>query len=417
VAMLRAGYLARTSGARETDTIEPYHDRVSEAVVASMDGARRVACHERLAIALERAGAANSDPQALVRHLEGAGEAVRAAHRAAEAGLRAAGALAFDRAAAFFQTALRLGDYDDSSRRDLLIRLGEAIANSGRGWQAADSFLEAAEGADPATRLVCRRRAAEQLLISGRIEKGLRAIDGLLADLGAPMPKTPRRALMSLIWQRVKLKLRGMRWRERHESEIAEQDLMRLDVYKAVSQGLGVVDTVRGMDYQAREVLLALRTGQTAHVGRGLAMEAIYRGTRGSRAGKVARRLLAQAREIAERTGDPYLIAWCLASEGTILYFESRFGEAVDALERGEEMMKEIPGTIWESSSLRILRLFALRYMGAIAQQAQLHDQYVRDAGRRGDRYLETTVRRLCHMIWLARDDPEGGRQSVAQAS
>ncbi len=416
-AMLRVAFLARTSGARETDTIEPYHDRVTDAVLASTDRDRKVACHERLAIALERAGAANSDPQALVRHLEGAGESARAARRAAEAGLRAADALAFDRAAAFFQTALRLGDYDATSRRDLLVRLGETIANSGRGQQAAEAFLEAAEGADPAMRLVCRRRAAEQLLISGRIEEGLRTIDGLLSDLGAPMPTSPRRALMSLLWQRAKLKMRGLRWRERHESEIAEQDLMRLDVYKAVAQGLGVVDTVRGMDYQAREILLALRTGQTAHVGRGLAMEAIYRGTRGSRSGKTPRRLLARAREIAERTGDPYLIAWGFASEGTIRYFESQFLEAVAALERGEQMMKEIPGTIWESSSLRILRLFALRYMGAIAQQAQLHDEYVRDADRRGDRYLETTVRRLCHMIWLARDDPDGGRKSVAQAS
>jgi hypothetical protein len=192
---------------------------------------------------------------------------------------------------------------------------------------------------------------------------------------------------------------------------------MRLDVYKAVAQGLGVVDTVRGMDYQAREILLALRTGQTSHVGRGLAMEAIYRGTRGSRAGKTPHRLLERARAIAERTGDPYLIAWGYASEGTLRYFESRFEEAVTALVRGEQMMKEIPGTIWESSSLRILRLFALRYMGAIAQQSRLHDEYVRDADRRGDRYLETTVRRLCHMVWLARDDPESGRRSVAQAS
>ena len=56
VSLLRVANLVKTTGARRTDAIEPYHDRVREAVLQHLDGKTRKRCHERLALALEAAG-------------------------------------------------------------------------------------------------------------------------------------------------------------------------------------------------------------------------------------------------------------------------------------------------------------------------------------------------------------------------
>jgi len=183
--VLRTSHLVRTMGASAADVIEPYHDRIRETVLAHLEPGPRRALHEALANALEAGGAARADPQVLVRHLEAAGHAGRAATQAVRAAERATDAVAFDQAAEFFRTALRLGTHagdevgeagdpgeageageagdpgDSDERRALRIRLGEALVNAGRGKEAAAAYLEAARGAGEATALDCRRIAAE----------------------------------------------------------------------------------------------------------------------------------------------------------------------------------------------------------------------------------------------------------------
>src|SRR6202041_3123046 len=55
-AVLRIEHFVKTSGARPNDVIEPYHDRVREAVLAHIDADARTRWHARIAAALERAG-------------------------------------------------------------------------------------------------------------------------------------------------------------------------------------------------------------------------------------------------------------------------------------------------------------------------------------------------------------------------
>ena len=66
------------------------------------------------------------------------------------------------------------------------------------------------------------------------------------------------------------LKLRGIGYKERHESELSVHELTRLDVYKSVVHGLGVLDTIRAFDYQGRGLLLALKAGEPSRVARSL---------------------------------------------------------------------------------------------------------------------------------------------------
>src|SRR5207244_626662 len=82
-----------------------------------LDEPVRKRLHGRLAEALGGTGAVTVDPNALVRHLEAAGEPVRAARAAEQAARLATDAMAFERAAELYRVALRLGDPAPERRR------------------------------------------------------------------------------------------------------------------------------------------------------------------------------------------------------------------------------------------------------------------------------------------------------------
>ncbi|HTM21426.1 MAG TPA: AAA family ATPase, partial [Kofleriaceae bacterium] len=214
VAVLRVANLVRTRGPRPTDTIEAYHDRVR-------------AGHERLALALETAE--HPDAEALALHWHEAGRPDQAARHALVAAEQAAAALAFDRAARLYQIAVELAPAG-TDLGALQARLGDALANAGRGAGAAAAYLAAAGDAATAEALELRRRAADQLLRSGHIDEGLAALDDVLAAVGLRLPRSPGRALWSLALRRAHVRLRGLRHRRRDAGEVPPRDLTRIDV-------------------------------------------------------------------------------------------------------------------------------------------------------------------------------------------
>jgi serine/threonine protein kinase len=400
---LQLANLVRTAGRRGTDRVEPYHDRVRESVQAGLGAAARQSLHALLALVLPTApGIA---PELALRHLEAAGETEAAAAYAERAAAYASGALAFDRAVELYRSALRLGRHDGERERGLRIQLGDALVNAGRGAEAADAFLAAVPGADAATRLDCQRKAAEQLLVCGHLERGLAAIRDVLAEIGDSLPATPRSALASAVWNHLKLVVRGRRWRERDPSEIAATALTRLEVYRAVAFGLGVVDAIRGMDFIARGARLALRTGEPRRIVLCVAYLACSLASRGSFGS--ARRWNALAGRIAARLGDPYLLAWVDMARGAIGYFSGDFEAAARLFGAAEETFRErTPGTTFEINNARLFRLFSLRHAGLLSELRTRRDDYLRDAVRRGDRYAETSMRRSGNLAWLVADDP-----------
>ena len=92
------------------------------------------------------------------------------ASRAAD---RAAAALAFELAAYFYRLILGLDVLSRDEARDVRARLGEALANDGRGQEAGGEFLAAAEGRLPGEALRFELRAAEQYLMGGSLDAGL----------------------------------------------------------------------------------------------------------------------------------------------------------------------------------------------------------------------------------------------------
>src|SRR5262249_27172060 len=217
---------------------------------------------------------------------------------------------------------------------------------------------------------------------------------------------------------RALVRLRGVRWTEKSESQVTREVLTRLDVYKAASHGLAMVDYIRGADFQARGLLLTLRTGERMRVGRALAMEAMYVATQGNISEARPRRLLAETQRIASLDGGSYLGAWAQAAYGIVNHMTGRFGPPiVEALAKAEERFRAEPTMSWEANTIRIFRILIHRQRGTFREMRRLVDTSVRDAGYRGDRYLETTVRRCGSVAWLAADDPGEARRNLELAT
>ena len=417
--VLRTAHLVRTDGVQRADRIVTYHDRVREQVARQLNPARRHYLHERLALALEQTGAAENDPRSLVRHARASGRDALAATHARAAARHAVSALAFDQAAEFLRTALELGSYDEAAQRSLRIELATALMQAGRAPEAAETFMRAADGADPAVRLACRGQAADQWLITGHLEKGLDVLRGSLAEIGEPFAATPRRALARVVWNRARLRLRGMRFRTRLESQVPAETLRRIDVLRAAAHGLAMIDNIRGADFNGRFLLLALRTGEATRLVGALGSEVVFLASQGGRAARRGRRLFDSLRQLAaECPNRPYGRCWVLLADGAASFFEGRFRPAVEALDAAETVFVEGPqGMTYERNNVRVFRLHTLRLLGALRRQASLIASLVRSGRQRGDRYLETTLTLLHGHSQLARDDVAGARDSIAGAT
>src|SRR6185369_8536469 len=189
------------------------------------------------------------------------GNTEKAARYAVAAAEKASEALAFDRSARLYRLALELRQPDDAEFQNLRVKLGDALANAGRGVDAAHTYLAAVEGAKDNDKIELQRRAAEQYLFSNHTDEGLAVIRAVLDRIGMKMPETPRRALLSYLARRAQIKLRGLEFQERDASQVPTEDLLRIDVCWSVAMGLAVVDFIRGAYFQARHLLLALEAG------------------------------------------------------------------------------------------------------------------------------------------------------------
>ncbi len=422
---LRAASLARTTGPRADDAIEPYHDRVRESVLARLAPARAVELHRALAAALEAEGVAAARPERVVVHLAASRQGPRAAGFAREAGERAMAALAFERAAELFGAALRLGAPSPEEARALRWQLAEALSNAGRGPEAADLYLAAAEGASPAMRLDCKRLAAQQLLWSGHIARGLDAHDGVLREIGLSLPRTPARALASLAWERARLAARGLRWTPRPLAAVPPAALVAVDVCQSASFGLMMVDPVTSLAMQTRGLRLALDTGERGRVSQGLLQEAVSRAVAGASSCDASLRLTEEVGALRGDAGEPlpWLALAARAYGGVVCFLGARPAEALvrlGALEASIDAVQRAAPTLGAKGchldTGRLFRMWSLLLLGRFAELRRAVDDDLRDARRRGDRFLEVSIARSFQVLHLADDRPAAAREALARA-
>ncbi len=416
LAVLRAGRMVRAAGAgspADGERIETYHDRVRESVVGHMTAGERADCHRRLALAYEATG--SSESEAVGGHFLAGGEPEKASAHLIEAARRAVATLAFDKSATLFRLAIGLKPPGDAATRSLRIALGDALANAGRGAEAAGEYLGASDGDDGDESLELRRKAAMQWLISGHIDRGLATMRSVLRGVGLSFPATPRRALLSLLARRGILRLRGLGFRERGAAEIPAAELTRVDVCWSAGVGLGNVDWVRGADFQARGLLLALRAGDPVRIGRALAVEAAQSATGGVRlAGRTAG-LLARAGELSADAGQPYESGMVALAAGVSSYLEGRWEDALRSCDRAEATFRgRCTGVAWELDTAHAYALWALSHLGRWEELALRFPVLIAEARERGDLYAEMNLSTyILAIVRLAADRPEEAGQEV----
>jgi serine/threonine protein kinase len=415
VASLRGTHLARFHGAGPP-TLEMCHDRIREVVVADLDPATLREIHRRLARALEAGG--RGDPEALAVHLFAAGETEAAARYAVTAAARAARALAFDRAARLYRLALdaRGPGHPESPR--LQRERGDALAHAGRGAEAAEAYLAAVPHAPADEVLELRRHAAEQYLRAGHIDEGLEIMHTVLRTVGLAVARSPRHALFSLLWRRAWLRVRGLGFRERAESAVSPSALLRIDVCWSMANGLSLVDNVRGADFQARHLLLALDAGEPYRVARALAVEAAHTGTGGTRTQVRTRWLVREASRLSERVAHPHALGMAASMAGLAAFLEGQWKTAARETDRAARILRaHCPGAAHELATAHSYHLMSLLYLGELAELARRLPPLLQDAQERGDLFTALRLRtRLLAAAHLAADEPERASREVEQA-
>jgi len=414
---LRAAHLVRTRGTDHREEVEIYHDRIRDTIVNLLSAEEVRDRQRRLAQALEASG--GSDPEALALHYREAGELARAAEFAPLAAERAVQALAFDRAARLFHLSLELhGPEEDERKRELRIKLGDALANAGRGAEAASAYLAALRGASTAQAIELQRRAAEQLLRAGHLDVGLPVLREVLTRVGLRLTDGPWAALFHFLMRRAAIRLRGLEYRERDATQVPEEELIRIDACWSASIGLAMVDTIRGRDFQARHLLLALKAGETYRVARAVANEAGYLATSGHKTQKRTQEVVRRAVALAERVGKPQAIGVAQLAVGITAYLEGRWKASWELAQQAEQILRErCTGVAWELDTIHVYSLRALYYLGEIAELSARLPILIKEAEERDDLFAATTLRaRHAHIAGLAADQPDRAAKEIRAA-
>jgi hypothetical protein len=415
---LRAARMVRTRGTRQTDFVETYHDRVRETVMSDLPRARIREVHARLAQASERWGV--GDPEQLVLHYSEAGEGGRAGETAIHAAAAAEDKLAFDRAADLYRRALELLPMQDQARRQqLLIRLGDALAHAGRGAQSAEAYLNAARGSgDDDAAHALRRRAARQLLASGRFEAGVALTAELLGRVGCDYPDTTTKRALAYAWTRSRITMRGLHYARGPSPQTAAvaARLQTLSLFREMQ----ACDLLGSAWLQGRFLLAALDAGDEEAILEGLTWECFHLSMQsGARHQRRAFEAMNAAEQLSRALGTPYARAqYSTALTMLNLFARGRYRDAFEAACEGEALLRaHCPGHNWELTLLHSLKYICLEFTGDLSTLLRGAPQHARDAAERDDRFSLGLSLQSMPLVHLMQADPAGARAFIeAQA-
>jgi serine/threonine protein kinase len=413
---LRAARLIRTRGTRQTDHAETYHDRVREAIAGALPGERIREIHSRVARASEVWGV--GEPEQLVVHYAEAGEGGRAGETALQAARSATNKLAFNRAADLFRKAIELmGDADAARRRELYEDLGDALSNAGRGGQAAEAYLQAAVAATGWDASTLRRKAAQQLLRSGRVEEGTRLLEQLLAEVGVGGFHSNARVLTKLLWNKSVLRFSTFAVPPANDRLISPEQSQQLETLAAAFREVSAIDIVRGSFLHTQFLRSAIKAADPNRVLEGLAWEAVHLAHGpGVKAQARIERLLRKSDELANQLATHSAQATVNLARAACYVGLARFREAYPLARDAERTLREhCPGTYWERSIVMSLRYACVELIGSLRELADEAYARAREASERDDSFSRTFLGVHAHMAQLMYGDVDGALRALEE--
>ncbi len=384
--------LLRSRTAQGVEEIDVYHDRIRNAVVNNLKADTRRTRHEELARALEASG---SDWERLSFHYEHAEQHEKAGAYALRAADHAAEALAFNKAARLYESAFKLGRWNDSELCLIGRKMGDALYSAGRGADAADAYLKAASRATAREKMSLTSAAAGQLVRSGQFERATALLDELLRRERFVSLRNESAVIAWVALSRLWLKIRGLKFRERSASEISDSELLRLDVCWAAVLVFTLTDPLRGADFSTRYALLALNSGEPRRISIALAAEAaqLSIASRGRNMKRV-QDLLQQASNLAERVQDTHASAFARVMSSFIAYIEGDWQRASEEGDAAVKMLNCKPaGAAWELTTAINFSLIGRTATGRWKENRQRLPELLREAESRKDLYALLALR------------------------
>jgi tetratricopeptide (TPR) repeat protein len=337
---LRSLNLIRTRDVAGGHLLEMYHDRVRERIHGTMSQERRERTYAGLLDLLERSSEP-ADPAWLHVLALGAnrrGPALRYALIAAD---RAFASLAFERAAEMYLACIELDEGAAADRAQLWAKLGNALACCCRGVPAAQAYQEAAKLAPPSEAMAWTRLAASHLLRSGRFEEGERIVGQVLAAMDVRIPESDSAVLAAIVWERLRLQMRGLSYREQPESAVPARVLERIDTIDSLGLETQSYDPLRAALLQLRGMRLALDTGEPKRVSRALGSAAIVASVSGtSDSHERSEALLQQAEALTRKLGDPREHAAMLSSRAICAFMQGRTQDVLEPSYEAERIFR-----------------------------------------------------------------------------
>ncbi|MGO9599160.1 MAG: ATP-binding protein [Isosphaeraceae bacterium] len=403
------------------EMLEVYHDSYRAAVLLNLSRRERRALYGRLADAVE-SSEHDHEPAAKASYHLRAGEPRRAGEWFARAARAARDGLAFDEAVRLYRAALRLTPHK-GVQRELRTELAEALAHDGRAATAEQYEKLAGEGDDIAS-LELRTRAADQWLISGYVDDGLKVFSDVLHSASMGLPKTARGALALLLLHRFRLRFYRTDFHNPVDpDDAAHSDLIRIDICWAAI-ALSVIDPIKGAEFQARTLLLALRVREPYRVARSLASAATQLAVCNAR--RMAPRTkqflihaVEWARHVKARPLRTHAFGTFKLARGIAAYLDGDWRDAIRLCDQADAIFSKCrsTGVAWEQGTARIFSLWALMYLGDLNELGRrCSDQLLDEVRGRQDLYGEAILRSYpTAVVRLRADDADGAREALRE--
>ncbi len=397
------------------EAVEAAHDRIREAVVASLPAAALRARHRQLAVAYELEH--DVDAEAVVGHWFEAGEPEQASKHAERAAERASDKLAFDRATRLYRLTLGALPPDSPDATRVRRRLAEALSAAARGAEAARMYLDEARSAPEEERTALERAAASQLLFCGQIDEGTRILRRILARIGRGAPSSVWTAIGWFIVYSVWLRIIGLRVAPRLPQDLSPKEREQNEVMYAAASGLALVDVMIGASLVVRFLTVALRTRHQFAISAGALLRAGQLATIGGPESEQERALVELAERFTDGSGTPAPSAQSTrATHALRAFLRGRWREASELCESAYTTLPAARG-VWNMHALAVYGEFALVYLGEPQELARRLPDQLSDAEQRGDvlKIVNLSVS-VVPFVQLARDEPANARRSIAGA-
>ena len=411
---MRAESLVRTDGTDDADSVEIYHDRIRETVLRDLDSRAARDLHLRLAHALLET--AEPDPSDLSHHFRRAGEPELASKFTIAAADQAAEALAFDRAAELYRTALDLDTIENEQRADIEERCARALASAGRLYEAAKVFLSASDLLPDERRPPLLQAAAELLLTSGHSREGRVVLKQVLGAQGVDLPESRGRAIRSLLWNRAALAFKSLKVEGADASATESSVQAKLDALWTAARGLIYTDGLLGADFQAQHLRLSLKSRDPIHLARALGFEAHL----ASSMKPVSKRehcfgLLEHAESLADSASSPYAKGMVYQARGHVQLFLGEWRDALTSLDDGNRIfVEQTTGAAQEIGFCEAHAALCLQFMGRAQELAPRAHDLLRASTQHAHPYSQGFARGLLgHLVYLGADRAEDAEEQL----